>query len=387
MILKHKNHLLSEGTGGLFAGWLPILVEEATPQHLANLQWTGERMPLSLWKMVKGFFKWTQDTYGCEAQVRLFYHPEPMGLPRWLAVPYPQTIRSGLSTHELDHHEEFTALQDAILGQGYQPNGSVHHHCTASAFQSGTDFRDEEFQIGIHITLGHLNCVVLSEDTRAVFRGVMYPKLDLQRFIAEALIRLGSQYQNAHDCVCNETAFFLYRFRGLEDYAFADGMPFADQETKTWIQSIAFDSGAASVMVAAEKTVAGHDDDIITTEIAEARAMIRKGKLLQALPGLQAKLNSAPSSREKVLRRQAITDMLLSVNQLRLAFPHLEEIIREIDTYRLEEYEPALAVKGLKLVWLGFESQKDQSFKEKAADALYRIGRLDMAEVVRLDKK
>ena len=186
MILKHKNHLLSEGTGGLFAGWLPILVEEATPQHLANLQWTGERMPLSLWKMVKGFFKWTQDTYGCEAQVRLFYHPEPMGLPRWLAVPYPQTIRSGLSTHELDHHEEFTALQDAILGQGYQPNGSVHHHCTASAFQSRTDFRDEEFQIGIHITLGHLNCVVLSEDTRAVFRGVMYPKLDLQRFICPA---------------------------------------------------------------------------------------------------------------------------------------------------------------------------------------------------------
>lgn len=78
--------------------------------------------------------------------------------------------------------------------------------------------------------------------------------------------------------------------------------------------------------------------------------------------------------------------MLLDAKQGKLALPHLEQVLRDIDTYRLEEYEPALTLRGLKLALSGLESQTEPSFKVKAADVLYRIARLDMAEAIRLGK-
>jgi type VI secretion system protein VasJ len=127
-------------------------------------------------------------------------------------------------------------------------------------------------------------------------------------------------------------------------------------------------------------------EDRIAGEIADAQALICKGKLLEATERLQQKLNHATSSREKVLWRLAISRMLIDAKQGRLALPHLEQILRDIDAYRLEEYEPALTLRGLKLILSGLESQTDASFRVKTADVLYRIARLDMAEAVRLEK-
>ena len=127
-------------------------------------------------------------------------------------------------------------------------------------------------------------------------------------------------------------------------------------------------------------------EDRIAREIADAQTLIRKGRLLEALDTLQQKLNRASSSRERVLLRLAISRMLIDARQGKLALPHLEQVLRDIDTYRLEEYEPALTLRGLKLALSGLESQTEPSFKVKTADVLYRIARLDMAEAIRLGK-
>lgn len=210
--------------------------------------------------------------------------------------------------------------------------------------------------------------------------------LDLNRLVAEALVRLGNRHQKAHDAVCQETAFLLHRLPGLEELSFADGTPFANPETHNWLKGIAFDSmpsaGAGTPMAPGSASAEGR----ISREVADAQVLIRKGKLLEATGRLQQKLNHAPSCREKVLWRLAISRMLIDAKQVRLALPHLEQILRDIDAYRLEEYEPALTLEGLKLILTGLESQTDASFRVKTADVLYRIARLDMAEAVRLGK-
>jgi len=208
--------------------------------------------------------------------------------------------------------------------------------------------------------------------------------LDLNRFVAEALTRLGAKYARAHKAVCQETAFLLYRLPGLEELAFADGTPFANPETKNWLKCIAVDSG--TTLDAVPAAAAANRDDGMSREIAEAQGMIRKGKLLEAMEILQKKLSATASSREKILWRLAISQLLLDVRQARLALPHLDQIVREIDNYRLEDYDPALALRGLKMAWQGMESQNDEALKSKAADVLYRIARIDMAEVIRLGK-
>lgn len=208
--------------------------------------------------------------------------------------------------------------------------------------------------------------------------------LDLNRFVAEALTRLGAKYARAHRAVCLETAFLLYQLPGLEDLTFADGTPFANPETKNWIKIIDMDAGATIDAVPAA-AAAGREEGM-NKEITEAQSLIRKGKLLEAMEILQTKLSATVSSREKILWRLAISQLLLDVRQARLALPHLDQIIREIDIYRLEDYDPALALRGLKLAWQGMESQNDETLKAKASDILYRIARIDMAEVIRLGK-
>ena len=210
--------------------------------------------------------------------------------------------------------------------------------------------------------------------------------LDLHRLVAEALIRLGNRHQKAHGVVCQETAFLLHRLPGLDELAFADGTPFANPETRNWLKGIAFDSKAMAGAQPASSPDSTPAEDRIARDVADAQALIRKGRLLEALDTLQQKLNRASSSRERVLLRLATSRMLIDARQGKLALPHLEQVLRDIDTYRLEEYEPALTLRGLKLALSGLESQADPSFKVKAADVLYRIARLDMAEAIRLGK-
>lgn len=210
--------------------------------------------------------------------------------------------------------------------------------------------------------------------------------LDLNRLVAEALARLGNRHLRAHGVVCQETAFLLHRLPGLEELSFADGTPFANPETRNWLRGIAF-----NVRPSAEARTAGAPDappgeDRISAEVAEAEALVRRGKLLEAMEMLQRRLNQAPSGREKILWRLAISRMLIDARQGRLALPHLEQVLRDIDSHRLEEYEPALTLGGLKLILAGLESQTEASFKMKTADVLYRIARLDMAEAIRLGK-
>ncbi len=210
--------------------------------------------------------------------------------------------------------------------------------------------------------------------------------LDLNRFVAEALTRLGAKYLKAHKALCEETAVLLYRLKGLEELSFADGTPLANPETKNWIRNIGLNAGVSSEATPPMTGGVTGGEDAISKGISEAQALIRKGKLLEAMESLQKKLTAASTSREKILWRLSISQLLLDVNQVKLAVPHLDQIIRDIDSFRLEDYDPAVAIRGLKLAWLGIESQNDESLKGKAADLLYRIARIDMAEVVRLGK-
>jgi len=210
--------------------------------------------------------------------------------------------------------------------------------------------------------------------------------LDLNRFTAEALTRLGQRYTRALQAVCQETAFLLHRLPGLEELSFADGTPFANPDTKQWLVGIAMDSGRTGGLDEALAPAAARSDDGMGADIAEAHAMIRGGKMLEAIEKLQRKLNGAASSRERILWRLAIARLMLDVRQVKLALPQMEQIVREIDHFRLEDYDPALALKGLKLVWAGLELQNDPSAKIKTSDIVDRIARIDMAEVIKLTK-
>ncbi|MBM4350572.1 MAG: type VI secretion system protein TssA [Deltaproteobacteria bacterium] len=208
--------------------------------------------------------------------------------------------------------------------------------------------------------------------------------IDLNRFASEGLANLGENYQKAKESVIQETAFLLNRLPGLEHLSFSDGTPFADSETKQWIKEIAFKRGGAEEP--SSQIATPQDKHSIEKEVEEAQALIKKGKLLEAIEGLQQKFQHSSSQREKLLWRLAMSQLLVKNKQAKVALPHLEQILKDIDFYRLEEYDPELAIKSLKAVWIGFSSQSDQPSKEKASEVLQRIAKLDLTEAIRIGK-
>ncbi|ANA41319.1 type VI secretion protein [Geobacter anodireducens] len=208
--------------------------------------------------------------------------------------------------------------------------------------------------------------------------------LDLSRLTAKALSRLGDRFAAAREAVCAETAAFVGRLPALPDLAFADGTPFATPETRQWLTGLA--QRGASV---AGCPAVGHNNGraaAIAREVEEAQALIRDGKLLEAVERFQKQLGNGASRKEKLHWRLALAQLLVNTNRAKLALPHLEQVVADIGAFGLEEYDPVLALRGLKLAWAGFDSQTEPRFKEKAADALHRIARLDPVEMVRLTK-
>lgn len=118
-----------------------------------DVRYIGPAIPPEEWHKITSFFEWTQETARSESQVRLYVNPQ---LDTWRAWAWPQEGRTGMTSRELDDPlpPEQAALFNADHGWVYF--GTVHHHCSGSAFQSGTDYANEKGQDGLHITVGKI---------------------------------------------------------------------------------------------------------------------------------------------------------------------------------------------------------------------------------------
>lgn len=149
----------AEGHG--FSGFVPSPLQ---PKDMKPyLDWSGGRIPVTLWQTILAFFKAHADN---EVQVRLYYNPDTL---EWKAHAFPQEYPSGMTTKEIPEHPH-TAEDAAMFSEPWVRMGSVHHHCSSSAFQSGTDKGDEETVCGLHITVGKLKDAVWDIHSRVSIR-------------------------------------------------------------------------------------------------------------------------------------------------------------------------------------------------------------------------
>lgn len=208
--------------------------------------------------------------------------------------------------------------------------------------------------------------------------------LDLNRFVAEALSGLGDSYQEALDALCQETAVFVHRLAGVESLSFSDGTPFADADTQQWLRRIGLGGGAGM----AESVAAGGPEDgsDMAEAMAKAQKLAKKKKLAEAVSLLQEGLRSSFSKKQQLLWRLRLAQLLLNAKKPHLALPHLESVLQDIDRHELEQWDPDLALKGLKMVWTGFCVRSDEAGKEQATGILNRIAKLAPAEALRLAK-
>ena len=125
-----------------------------------TLDYTGPKFSPEMWHQVMSFFRWTYKEMQSESQVRLYVNTE---LGKWGAWAFPQEAHTGMSAKEISVQETPEQAIERFASWNSEPSGdwvyfcTVHHHCSAGAFQSGTDEKNEKTQDGLHITVGKMD--------------------------------------------------------------------------------------------------------------------------------------------------------------------------------------------------------------------------------------
>lgn len=207
--------------------------------------------------------------------------------------------------------------------------------------------------------------------------------LDLHRYANEALTGMGDAFQPAADAVGRETAAFLQRIQGIETLSFSDGTPFADSVTRHWLREIS-SAGQSMPNVSVASASSGPEREELQKELDEAARLLKKKMTVEAVKRLQAMLRSCPSVREQLYWRMEFCQLFMKTKNSNLMFSQLEQILEEVDKYRLDEYDPSVAVKCITLAWQAHKRQYDSGSKKKAEELLARISKIDMAELVRM---
>ncbi|WP_031482696.1 type VI secretion system protein TssA [Maridesulfovibrio frigidus] len=202
--------------------------------------------------------------------------------------------------------------------------------------------------------------------------------LDLSHLTVLALEGLGEDYSNSKLAVELEVSVLVKRLAGIESMTFSDGTPFADTKTKSWLKSLnrekdAGFGGTAEKGAAAEKI------------FAEAAKLVKSKKIFDAVSIIQDSLNSSPSGHERFLLRLGLIRLLTDVDQSGLAHAHADEVIEHIKKFRLDKWDPELALRGLMTVYEALIAEGGDEAALLAKDTLKQICRINPAEALKID--
>ncbi len=200
--------------------------------------------------------------------------------------------------------------------------------------------------------------------------------LDLQFKTHAALGRMGDDFAAAAIAVRAETAGFAARMPGLPELSFSDGSPMAGDEARAWLAQIASGGSASASGAAAE--------DPTVKAVRDAKLLAAEGRLAEGVRRLQRNLSTG-SGRDRFAWRLALCAVLLDTDPSGAVIPLLDEVVEAIERHGLDEFDPALAVKGLRMAYTGYRAFPDRVPEEKVAAARGRLSRLDLAATLEIE--
>lgn len=217
--------------------------------------------------------------------------------------------------------------------------------------------------------------------------------LDLHRYVAGAFGRLGAEYEGARSAVTGEVVGLVRRLPSLLECRFADGTPFADEETGRWLRAEQGAASAGGFETAPAREASGGSDERDIAEIkAKAYALLREGEPREAIDIFQREVRGVAPARRRFLLRYEMALVCADAGQERIALSLLEELDQDIRARRLDEWEPDLSLD----VWLStwkivdrVRSGSDAQAVEwtKLAETIFaRLARVDALSAVDLGK-
>ncbi len=205
--------------------------------------------------------------------------------------------------------------------------------------------------------------------------------LDLNWYSAEALLNLGPRFKKAYDIVCHETNLFARRLPGLEELVFADGTAFAGDDTKLWLRNLAGGSETGNDI----SKLLAENDTIVATAIQQADKLVKeKADITDAVNYLQDKIKSSFSGKDALLLRLGLVSILIKAKNEKVVIAHLDKIFEDVVTFRLDLWEPDIALVSLKSIYSVFKKQADKKYIQKAEEVFQLITTISTVDAMKL---
>jgi type VI secretion system protein ImpA len=173
--------------------------------------------------------------------------------------------------------------------------------------------------------------------------------LDVHRYIWKASYEAG--YSAISASVIATLQSLLKDIPALSTWTLNDDTPTANAETQRWLEEMVIPKPPEPVVqeavppaepehVYAEANEPHEPGEEASPDVLDiAKDMIRRRQLPQAIQLLVRDAAQQPSGRARFLRRLQVAQLCVSAGQSKVAYPVLEELVKEIDQRRLEEWE------------------------------------------------
>jgi type VI secretion system protein ImpA len=180
----------------------------------------------------------------------------------------------------------------------------------------------------------------------------------------------------------------------IPGWTLSDDTPAANPDTQRWLEEMVIPkpqevpaaepqpepaSFAPSPAPASESAEAAPPDVLV-----QARDLMTRGHLPQAIQLLMRDASQQPTGRARYLRRLQIAQLCMSAGQAKVAYPVLDELIKEFDQRQLEEWEGnELIASPLALLLRCLDSSENRGEREIIFARLCRIDPLAAMNVSR----
>lgn len=158
--------------------------------------------------------------------------------------------------------------------------------------------------------------------------------LDLQFYAVQAF--QGKGLEACADAIRLELRALLKRVPTLVDLKYNDGTPFANGQTKAWLEEIAQEGSGVARQSAAAR------EETLESDLETAKELASSGKVSDALDVLQAGLIYG-DQRSRTLRQLEIARLALQHGKVRAALAVATEIADRAERMSLAAWEPQLA--------------------------------------------
>lgn len=216
--------------------------------------------------------------------------------------------------------------------------------------------------------------------------------LDAHRYTAIALESFGPSHAQARQTVINELAVFLQRLPEVVKLKYSDGTPFANEQTRLWIDQEVTphkDTGTSTGLA----PMNADEEAPWRTAAQEAKQLAAKGKMADALAVFQTGTAHSGAQRARFFWSLAQARFCLDAGLAQAALPQLEHLEQQGVRYALEEWEPALSLEVAQVLLVCYAQLAEKNKKMRdvlapKAEQLYaRICRLDLNAALQTELK